>query len=768
MAANFSISDIIKFMETDAKRPVSIKDIMVKLDIPKDGRDGLEKLLKSMVADAMVVSIKGGRYGLPEKMNMVAGELQCHADGFGFVLPEGGTGTDVFIPQRRMKGAMHGDKVVARVEGEKPNGRREGSIIRVLSRAHAKVIGIYKKVKGFAVVVPSNERILEDIVIPAGDGSRAKNGEMVEVEITKWPAKRQAPAGRVIEVLGDPDDADVEVAVITKKYGLPLSFPGDVTKAAKGVPSEVLEGECEGRRDLTAKNLMTIDGETAKDFDDAVCVERIANGGYRLFVAIADVSHYVKPGSIIDDEAFERSTSVYFPDRCIPMLPENLSNGICSLNPKVKRLTLTAEMEFDSSGRLVNKSFYESVIKSVERLTYTDVSAMLKEKDAELLAKYAKIAGDISLMEELALKLNALRVEDGSIDFDLPEPQIIIDIEGRPQDIVKSERNIAHRIIEEFMLSANRAVAEVFTSKQLPAIYRVHERPDEDSMNDFREFISTFGLDVKGPPTPKTFQQVLKSFEGKAEEKLITHVLLRAMKQAIYSEENSGHFGLAFDDYAHFTSPIRRYPDLIIHRLLKLVSTGMYSTEKRKEMEAYLPGAAVHTSKRERVAMEAEREIVDLKKTQFMEGREGEVFGGVISGVTSFGLFVELKDFFVEGLVHVTTLGSEYYTFVEKEHSLVGENTGRRFRLGSEVTIRVVKVDIGRRRIDLEIYNERSANDKPKPKGTSKPKVKGEPKSKTNPKGKAKGSGGDAKGKGGYKGKASSSKPKKGRRRAKR
>lgn len=764
MATNFSREDIVKFMETDAKRPVSFRDLVGKLKVPKDGRDGFKKILKSMVSDGTLVRIKGERYGLPEKMNLVTGELQCHGDGFGFVLPEGGEGTDVFIAPRKMKGAMHGDKVVARVEGEKSGGRREGSIIRVLTRAHTKVIGIYKKVKGFSVVEPSNERILEDIVIPSGEGCKAKNGEMVEVEITRYPAKRQAPAGRVVEVLGDPDDADVEVAVITKKFGLPLSFPDNVTQAAKSVPPEVKDVECEGRRNLCDKNLMTIDGETAKDFDDAVCVERIDNG-YRLFVAIADVSHYVEVGGIIDEEAFERSTSVYFPDRCIPMLPENLSNGICSLNPKVRRLTMTAEMEFDLSGRLVKKDFYESVIKSVERLTYTEVSAMLKEKDEGLLAKYAHIAGDIKVMEELALKLNAIRVEDGSIDFDLPEPQIIIDIEGRPQDIVKSERNIAHRIIEEFMLSANRAVAEVFSSKEVPAIYRIHERPDDDSIAEFREFISSFGMDMRGTVTPKSFQQILKSVEGKPEDKLITHVLLRAMKQAVYSDENSGHFGLAFEDYTHFTSPIRRYPDLIVHRLLKLVSTGAYSKVKRKEMETYLPGAALHTSKRERIAMEAEREIVDLKKTQFMEGREGEVFGGVISGVTSFGIFVELKDFFVEGLVHVTSLGSEYYNFVEKEHALVGESTGRRFRLGSEVTVKVAKVDIARRRIDLEIHDgeekgEAKTKPKPKSKSKSKSKASGKPKGRSTSKPKGK-SGGDGKDK---------PKPKggKGRRRGKR
>ncbi len=699
--ADIGTEEILEFMKSGARRPLSFRELVKSFNVPRSDRNRFKSTIKKMVDEGMLVKIRGARYGLPTRMNLVTGELTCHPDGFGFVIPEEG-GEDVFIGPRKLRGAMHGDRVVARVEGYKRGGRREGSIIRVLERAHKEVVGRFKKVRGASFVIPANERILDDIVIPPRNTMGARDGTMVVARITRWPASHQSALGKIVEIIGDPEDPDVEVEVIARKYGLPHRFPPGVLHEVESVAMEVRPGELRGRTDLRDRRIFTIDGESAKDFDDAVGIERTPKG-YRLFVSIADVSHYVKEGSLLDAEAYERGTSVYFPDRSIPMLPEALSNGICSLNPKVDRLTLTAELEFDRRGRPVGRRFYESVIRSKERLTYTNVKKVLSGEDEELEKRYSHILEDLRTMEELALKLNRRRMEEGSIDFDLPEPQIIIDIEGRVEDIVKSERNIAHRMIEEFMLTANRAVAELFSSRGWPFLYRVHERPDEESIAEFREFIAGFGYHMKGKVTPKSFQRILESVEGRPEERLINHVLLRSMKQAVYSDENTGHFGLAFKDYTHFTSPIRRFPDLVVHRLLKRFLKRRYNEKERERMQKLLPEIAAHASRRERKAMEAEREIVDLKKAQFMLDKVGEVYGGFISGVTSFGFFVELKDYYVEGLVHVTTLTDDFYTYVEKEHSLVGETTNRRFRLGSEVMVRIAHVDIERRRIDMEI-----------------------------------------------------------------
>ncbi len=697
---------ILDFMRERAERPLSFREIVRAFDVRKEERDRFKKLLRDLVKEGTLIKIRGGRYGLPAKMNLVTGEISCHPDGFGFVAPEEG-GTDVFINPRRLAGAMHGDTVVARVEGVKPGGRREGKIIRIIKRAHKEVVGRFERAKGFGVVIPSDQRVLSAIIIPPKDTGYAEDGKIVVAEITRWPQKNMAAAGRITEVIGDPEEPDVEAEVILKKFGLPSRFPAHAAAEARGVAREVSESEIKGRTDLRGFTTLTIDGESAKDFDDAVSIERTEKG-YRLRVSIADVSHYVKEGSHLDAEAYERGTSVYFPDRCIPMLPEALSNGICSLNPKVDRLTFTAEMEFDGRGHVVNKRFYESAIKSAERMTYTKVKKLIEGEDAELARQYAHILEDIRVMAELAEKLTILRVEAGSIDFDLPEPQIIIDIEGKVEDIVRSERNVAHRLIEEFMLAANKAVAGEFESRGLPFLYRVHDEPDPESIADFTEFIHGFGLHYRPEGGPKSFQKVLKMVEGKPEEKLINHVLLRSMKQAVYSEENIGHFGLAFDTYTHFTSPIRRYPDLVVHRLLKLLVHGRYKKEEKERMEAELPAIASHTSARERKAMEAEREIVDLKKAQFMKDKVGETFDGFISGVTSFGLFVEMKEYFVEGLVHISNIPDDYYTFDEKRHSLIGGNTKRVFRLGDGARVTITRVDLERRRIDLVLAGEDS------------------------------------------------------------
>ncbi|HBG46807.1 MAG TPA: ribonuclease R [Deltaproteobacteria bacterium] len=694
---------VLAFMEGEAPGPLTFRELVHAFGVARDGRDSFRRAVKAMVADGLLIKTRGGKYGLPAKMNLVNGELVCHPDGYGFVVPEGRKGRegDIFISNRRLAGAMHGDTVVARVDGIKSGGRREGSIIRIVARARKTIVGRFELGRGFGVVIPSDQRLINEFIIPPKEAKGVEAGKIVSVEITSWPARNMAGTGRVLEVLGDPDDPDVEADVILRKYGLPNRFPADVMAEVGPVPAVVTEEELGGRLDLRERTTFTIDGETAKDFDDAVSIEKTPRG-YRLWVSIADVGYYVKEGSAIDREAYARGTSVYFPDRAIPMLPEALSNGICSLNPKVDRLTMTAEIEFDSAGNPVKKRFYESVIRSVERMTYTNVKKLIMDEDPVLAGRYARILPDLKLMAELAGKLMKRRSEEGSIDFDLPEPQIIIDIEGRVEDIVRSERNIAHRLIEEFMLSANRAVAEEFSSRALPFIYRIHDEPSEDSIADFKDFAGSFGLRFEYDG-PKSFQSVLKKAEGRPEEKLINHVLLRSMRQAVYSEENVGHFGLAFEDYTHFTSPIRRYPDLVVHRLLKLLLKKRYSPEVRDTMEAALPEVASHTSARERKAMEAEREIADLKKCQFMKDKVGEVYEGLISGVTSFGFFVELKDYFVEGLVHVSMLSDDYYIFDEKRHTLTGERTRKVYRLADEVRVKVNGVDLERRRVDLAL-----------------------------------------------------------------
>ncbi len=706
---------ILEFMENMATGPLTFRELAHAFDVKKAYRDKFKKIVKAMVAEGELIKTRGGTFGLPSKMNLVTGELVCHPDGYGFVVPEG-EGADVFIGSRKLNGAMHGDTVVARVEGFKPGGRREGSVLRIVKRARSKIVGRFEWGRGFGLVIPSDERVLDQIIIPPKEARGVQEGQIVSAEITRWPSRTMSAAGRIMEVLGEPDDPDVEAEVILRKYGLTNSFPKDVMAEVKSVPPEVSGAEIGGRLDLRPRTTITIDGETAKDFDDAVSIEKTASG-YRLWVSIADVSHYVAEGSAIDREAYERSTSVYFPDRAIPMLPEALSNGICSLNPRVDRLTMTAEIEFDEDGRPVRKRFFESVIKSAERMTYTKVKGLI-DGDGALASQYAHILPDIKLMAELAKKLTARRFEQGSIDFDLPEPQIIIDIEGKVEDIVRSERNEAHKLIEEFMLAANKAVAEEFSKRGLPFIYRVHEEPDEESVHDFADFVGSFGLRFT-PGGPKSFQEVLAKFEGRPEERLINHVLLRSMKQAVYSEENVGHFGLAFKDYTHFTSPIRRYPDLVVHRLLKLLMKKAYTKETQARMESALPVTANHTSIRERKAMEAEREIADLKKCQFMKDKIGDVFDGFVSGVTSFGFFVELKDFFVEGLVHVSMLADDYYVFDPKRHTLMGERTGRKFRLADAVKVKVAGVSLERRRVELLLYDE-AAEAREKAKGRKK------------------------------------------------
>jgi len=700
---------------------------MRSLGIPKKHRSAFLARLQEIIRDGELVEIKDNRYGLPGKMNLVTGRLQCHPDGFGFVLSEKTGEPDLFIGRRNMLEAMHGDRVVARIEATKADGRREGRIIRVLERGMTQIVGRFESGREFGFIVPTEKRIGRDVYVSPDSAAGAKDGDLVVAEIVSYPTQNRNPEGKIVQVLGQAGDPKIDTEMVIAEFGLPKVFPKKVLLDTEAVPETVAADGIRTRRDLRNLNTVTIDGERARDFDDAVSVQRLPHGRIRLWVHIADVGHYVPWDSPLDLEARHRGTSVYFPDQVVPMFPERLSNGICSLNPKVDRLTLTAEMVFDAQGQRAEYDIYESVIRSNERMTYTAVKKILVDKDPELRRTYDYLLHDFELMEELCRRLMAVRAQNGSIDFDLPEPEIILDLQGQTTDIIREERHIAHRMIEEFMLAANRTVAEHMTELKIPFIYRIHDVPDPEKIHDFVQFIGSFGLRFANPKSgsdagkirPKAFQSVLDQVKGRPEERLINHVLLRSMKQAKYSTQNVGHFGLAFEDYTHFTSPIRRYPDLIVHRLVKeLLHQKAFSAHRLDLLQKLLPEIAQTSSERERASMEAEREAVDLKKVRFLSDKEGEEYFGFITGVTAFGFFVELEEMFVEGLVHISSIPDDYYIYEEKQHRLIGRRRRRIFRLADRVKVRVEKVDLIKRQADFRLVDEGGkiiSNERPAP-----------------------------------------------------
>ncbi len=687
---------IQSFLEAIA-RPVSLKEMKKYLGVEKKE---MVSLLKDMEEEGLMVRTRNNRYGLPSRTNQVTGKLSCNPSGFGFVLPLNAGEEDVYISQKNMNDAMHGDKVVARVDRYKKGGKREGKIVRILERGNKQIVGRIERYKKHFFLIPEDSRILHTISLEKEKSLR--KGDIAVAEIVQFPSKRRNPKGKIKEVLGDPFDPDVEVKSVIYKFDLPHIFPKDCVKETESVYKEVIEEDKTGREDLRDLPFVTIDGESARDFDDAVCIERDGQS-YRLWVAIADVSHYVREESALDREAYTRGTSVYFPDRAIPMLPEALSNGICSLKPDVERLALTVEMDFDKSGKLHGYQFYNSIIKSRKRLTYSEVRDLLADTTS---SNEDDPTDSFRIMEKLALILMKKRFKEGSIDFDLPEAEIILDMRGKTEDIIRSERNIAHRIIEEFMLAANRTVAHHLFKQGLPFLSRVHEEPDKSKVQAFREFINNFGYQLEGgiKHLPKAFQKLLAELDGKPEEKMINRVMLRSMKQARYATKNIGHFGLAFKYYAHFTSPIRRYPDLVVHRILKETMKDEGLTKKKiSEINESLPVVADHTSQRERVAMDAERDIVDLKKVQFMADKIGEIFEGFITSVISFGFFVELEEYLIDGLVHISSIQDDYYVFLEKDHAFIGEKKRKRYRIGDMVKVRVDRVDTARRQVDFTL-----------------------------------------------------------------
>jgi ribonuclease R len=695
---------VVEFMKEKIYKPISIYELAYALNIEKSNFKMFQDVIQEMEKDGEIIKTRTEHYGLPEKMGLVVGKLQGHQKGFGFVIPEVEE-PDVFIPISNMGGAMHGDKVIAKVTREENEGkRREGEIIRIIERGTKSIIGTYEDSKNFGFVVADEKRIHQDIFIPKGERNGAKTGQVVIVEITEWPDKRRNPEGRVVEILGNKGDRGIDILTIIKKYGLPEEFPPKVEEFAENIASEIPEEEYARREDLRNLRMVTIDGEDAKDLDDAVSIERLQNKNYRLGVHIADVSHYVREKNALDKEALKRATSVYLIDRVIPMLPKKLSNGICSLNPKVDRLALSCFMEIDKSGKVLDHKIVESVIKTDERMTYTDVTKILKDEDEELIKRYDYLVEDFQSMEDLCNILHKKRMGRGAIDFEFEESKIILNDKGKPVDVKPYEREIANRIIEEFMLAANETIAEHMFWANMPFVYRVHEDPDTDKLNIFNEFVHNLGYAVKWTKEvhPKALQDIIEKIKGKKEETVVSTLLLRSLKQARYSPECAGHFGLAAKYYCHFTSPIRRYPDLIIHRIIKEFINGQIDENRTIRLKKEVEYASKQSSEMERVAQDAEREVDDLKKAEYMLDRIGQEFDGIISSVTNFGFFVELPNT-IEGLVHISDLDDDYYVYDERRLSLIGEKTKKIYRLGDDARIKVTKVDIELREIFFKL-----------------------------------------------------------------
>ena len=695
-------------MRQRVPHPATPRELLRVLKVPRDERTTFKRHLRQLVSDGALIQIKGNRYGLPDRMDLVVGKLDGHPSGFGFVAPERpveGLARDIYVAEHNMQEAMHGDRVVVRIERYREDGRAEGKIVQVLERAATTVVGRYVvDTSGLGFVTPFDKRLNTDIQIPRGDTRDAEPGEMVTVEVTRWPTPTRGPAGRIVEVLGDIDDPGVDTEIILRKHNIPDEHSPEAVAEAKRIGGTVKEKDIAGRTDFRDRAVVTIDGEHARDFDDAISIEKLKNGHYWLGVHIADVAHYVQEGGALDQEAYERGTSVYFPERAVHMFPSELATGLCSLNPHVDRLVQSCLMEVTPRGDVVRYEMHDGVIRSDARMTYTAVNAILTEKDPDTIRQYHQLVAMFELMRELFEILNARRHRRGSVDFDLPEAQVVLNEEGFIEDIVASERNVAHRLIEEFMLLANETVAGHLESNGMPALYRIHEPPDPLKVLQFEEFISAFGFSLGAPEgavRPKHFQKLVEKIRGVPAERPIAFLMLRTMQKARYDAMNVGHFGLAAETYTHFTSPIRRYPDLVVHRLLREQRHTKVNDERRAELDEDLPEVGRHTSEMERRAAEAEREILQWKKVRFMTDKVGDVFDGYITGVAPFGMFVELIEHYVEGLVHVSTMADDYYRYREQSHALFGENTKKTYRLGDQVRVQIIRVDMERRQIDL-------------------------------------------------------------------
>lgn len=702
---------LISFFKEKVTQPLSFIEVVYKLNLTPPERRTLKRLLRELVNEGEIVRTRKGLYGPAEEMNLVTGRFESHRDGYGFVILEKPGERDIFIPARATLGSMDNDRVVVRVENRH---RREGRVIRILERAHMQMAGIFEAARAGFYVRTKNRAIPFDLYIAPKEKGKAKDGDNVIAEIISYPSDKRPPAGRILKILKKPETPLDEIEGIIDELNLPGRFPHNVIEEAKSlyVRKQNTEYRTQKRKDLRNLPTVTIDGERAKDFDDAISIKKI-DDGYKLWVHIADVGYYVGWGSLIDKEARKRGTSVYFPDRVIPMLPKELSEDLCSLKPKVDRLAFTVEIDFNKHGERTDVRFYSSIINSNERMTYTSVKKILIDKDQRERQKYDYLLEDFELMGELCNILKSRRLKRGSLDFDLPEPEVLLDVQGNPEDIIRAERNFAHMVIEEFMIAANEAVAGHLEYLGIPSLYRVHEEPDPMKLEDIVKIIKTLGIKrgnkalfQKNLPakafSAKDFSELLKQIQGEPEEEIINHMILRSLKQARYSTVNVGHFGLASESYTHFTSPIRRYPDLVVHRILREALSKKHLSDKRiKELQSILPDIAFHSSRMERLSDEAERVVLDAMRVWFMKDKVGEEFEGKVVSVTPYGIKVRLKDYYVEGFLHVSYMTDDFYQYDEKSLSLYGIHRKKRFAIGSKVSVRIDRVDMEEREIAL-------------------------------------------------------------------
>jgi len=699
IASRELILDVI----TEADRPVNRADLEGLLGIhDADGVEALRRRLNAMVRDGQLVRNRRDCYALADQFDLVPGRVIGHQDGFGFVVTDD-EGDDVFLSARQMRALFHGDRVLVRITGMDRRGRREGDVVEVLKRNTHTVVGRFYSENGVQFVTPDNKRLPNDIAVPAGESNDARHGQIVSVEIVQQPAKRSPPVGRVIEVLGDHMAPGMEIDIAIRSHEVPEAWPKAVQKESAVFGKDVPAKAKRGREDLRELPLVTIDGADARDFDDAVYCEA-TSGGWRLLVAIADVSHYVHPETALDAEAFERGNSVYFPERVIPMLPEVLSNGLCSLNPEVDRLCMGCEMLFNREGRMIRSRFLNGLMRSHARLTYEEAAAIMVDGDTEARKRREALVPHLDELYRLYKALRKGRSKRGAIDFETTETRIVFGADRKIEKIVPLVRNDAHKVIEECMIAANVATARYLQRHKMPALYRVHATPAADKVADLQEFLNELGLGLRGgsKPAARDYSAVLGVARGRPDEHLINTVLLRSMPRAEYTPDNIGHFGLAHDDYTHFTSPIRRYPDLLVHRAIRHVLAGKKPKSFHYSLDA-MHELGEHCSATERRADDATRDAVDWLKCEFMLDRVGETYAGIITSTTSFGLFVELQDIYVEGLVHVTALGNDYYHFDPTRHWLMGERTNKIFRLGDPIKVKVVQVNLDDRKIDFEL-----------------------------------------------------------------
>ncbi len=703
-----SADEIKKYLAQNAPKAYKAKELAKNLNISKTIYLKFRQTLKQLVADGKIIRFPKGRFGLPQSTPEVEGELHVKTQGYGFLRREDG-GEDVYINLKNMGIALHKDRVLVKLLAIRSGEMPEGVVIKVLERARSQIVGIYRRGKKIGFVVPDDIKIMKDILVSDEDALNAQNGQKVVVEIRNWEHANKSPEGVITEILGFPTDRGVEMESIVRSFGLPHKFSDKLNEQAESIPGATPADELARRLDLRNEIVFTIDPEDSKDFDDAVSLKKLGNGNWQLGVHIADVSYYVQPNSELDQEAQKRGTSVYLVDRVIPMLPEHLSNQICSLKPDEERLTFSVIMELSSSGRLLNSEFHQSVIKSKKRFTYEEVQAIIENQ-----LESPEFKETIHTMHELSQKLTRSRMEYGSLDFDIPEPKIILDEQGVPIDIKIRERKDSHRLIEEFMLLANRVVAQyigITLSKQvnqtLPFVYRIHEKPDSVKIQNFIEFVNALGYEFSAAKStrPKAIQTFLAGIEKEQDRKLINQILLRSLMKAKYTTQNVGHFGLAFKYYTHFTSPIRRYPDLMVHRLLKAYLKSPHADNVDFKLKM-LEQQCKHATEREIKAMEAERASVKLKQVEFIEKFIGETFDGIISGVVTFGIFVEIPQYFIDGLIHVNDLEPDFYVLDEKKYCLTGQSTGKIYRLGDPVQVKVARVNKDEKLIDFTLATE--------------------------------------------------------------